>query len=263
VEAVGGAVEFGSQTVSREDHDRLARENAALRHQAAALALRVTELEGEVELLTATRLFDAGGGRLGARGRLIPAAIVAPDLLSWRASRLVNAGSLQGVRRDAPVVSRYFTLDEGAEGGIRDGMSVVLGEALIGVVDQVGTHDARFKLLSDVTVQMKVRIGRFTDNGFVPLTRYFWLTGRGAGKMEIHDAEKRDVDSGLVREGDVVLSDLTSGTLPVALTVGRITEVRPDRDNPLLSILTIESEVDPVSLRRVYIYDPTSGKGEP
>lgn len=257
-EALEDAVGPGSEPISRYEHEKLVRENAALQHRAAALTLRVAELESEVELVTATRLWDVDGGRLGARGRLIPAGVVALDLLPWRESRLVNAGSLQGVRRGAPVVSRYFTVDEGEEAGIRDGMSVLLGETLVGVVEQVGTHDARVKLLSDVTVQMKVRIGRFTENGFVPLGRYFWLTGRGDGRMEIRDAEQRDVDAGVVRVGDMVLSDPTSGTLPVALTVGRIAEVKPDRDNPLLCILTVETDIDPASLRRVYVYDATS-----
>ncbi|RME41043.1 MAG: rod shape-determining protein MreC [Planctomycetota bacterium] len=228
----------------------------ALRHQAAALAARVAELEREVEILTATRLRDIGGKRLGSRGKLIPARVVAEDLLPWRSSRLLDAGSLQGVRRGAPVASRYFTLDQGSERGVRDGMAVLLGEVLVGWVEQVGTHTARMKLLSDVDVQMKVRLGRFTENGFALLERGFWLVGRGHGVMQILDAERRDVEAGRIAVGDVVLTDPSGDVLPASMTVGTVAAIETDPKHPLLSILTVRSPVDPNALRRVYIYEP-------
>lgn len=253
VESVGGR---SGEQIPLESFEQLKLEKAALLHKTAALAVRVDELEREVEILSATRLWDAGGRRLGAEGRLIPAGVVVADLLPWRSSRLVSAGSLQGVRRGSAVVSRYFTIDRGGETGVRDGMAVLLGETLVGLVAQVGTHTSRVKLLGDITVEMKVRVGRFTDDGFVPLDRYFWLKGRGQETMEIRDAERRDVDAGIVQVGDVVLSDPSSDLLPAAMTIGRITAIKPDHDNPLLSILTVQSPIASTDLRRVYLYDP-------
>lgn len=72
--------------------------------------------------------------------------------------------------------------------------------------------------------------------------------------MEIGDAQKRDVDAGLIAVGDFVLSDPSTGALPTAMTIGKISAIEPDRDNPLHSILTIEGAVDVSSLRRVYVY---------
>jgi len=242
--------------VSREEHEQLQRKHAALAHQAAALATRVAELEKDVEILTATRLWNAGGNNLGVKGHLVPARVILGDLLSWRSSQLINAGSLQGVRDGAPVASRYF-VDQGESSGLQNGMAILLGESLIGQVERVGTHTARIKLLSDVSIQRKVRIGRLTDEGFTSLDRFFWLMGRGGGVMQIRDAQRRDVDEGHLMVGDIVLSDPGSDVLPAAMTIGSITHIETDPKNPLLSILTVRSAVDPESLRRVYVYDPS------
>lgn len=254
-DAVGGAARRQAGPVSRDVFDALQRQKAALEHQTAALSVRVADLERETQLLTATRLWDVEGRGIGARGRLIPARIVAPDLLPWRSSRVVGAGTLQGVRRGSGVISRIFTIDQGDAGGVDHGMAVLLGEVFVGMVEQAGTHTARVKLLTDVSVEMKVRIGRFTDGEFIPLDKYFWLAGRGDERMEIRDAERRDVEAGVIRVGDTVLSDPTSDILPAAMTIGKISAVAPDRDNPLLSILSVQSAVDLTSLRRVFVYD--------
>lgn len=254
-------------------------EKAALAHQVTALTVRVAELEREVGILTATRLWDVAGRRLGASGQLIPAGVVTGDLLPWRSSSLINAGTLQGVRPGAAVTSCHFTVDRGADDGMRSGLAILLGETLIGWVEQAGTHTARVKLLTDPSVEMKVRIGRFekvTDasvdskpqGGLKPAASnqqpvfrlaegYFWLTGRGNGRMQIRDVKRGDVESGVVQVGDTILSDPASGLLPAAMTIGHVIEITPDRANPLLSILTVRAEVDEKALRRVYVYDPT------
>lgn len=256
VDAVGSTFDGPNNAVTFETFEQLRREKTALLHRTAALGVRVAELEREVEILAATRMWSTDGRRLGVRGKLIPADVLVADMLPWRSSRLVTAGSLQGVRSGSAVVSRYFTIDRGDSSGVQGGMAILLGETLVGLVDQVGTHTARARLLDDVSVQMKVRIGRFTDDGFAPLERYFWLKGRGQGIMEIRDAERRDVDAGVIQIGDTVLSDPTSGMLPAAMTVGTITAIDSDRKNPLLSILTVKGPIAPSDLRRVYVYDP-------
>ena len=134
-------------------------------------------------------------------------------------------------------------------------MAVLLGEVLIGMVEQVGTNTWRMKLVSDVTVQMKVRIGRLSDDGFKSLEPFFWLTGRGSGVMQVRDAPQRDVANGLLAVGDIVLSDQASQTLPASMTIGFVTAIATDPKNPLLSILTIHSAVDVSQLRRVFVYD--------
>lgn len=263
VDTVNDALQSDASAVSGQQHAAFQRERAALEHQVAALTTRVRELEEEVDILTATRLWGSQVGRLGARGRLIPARVIANDLLPWRSSRLINVGSLQGVRSGSPVTSNVFTIDRGSEAGVGNGMTILLREALVGTVEQVGTHTARVKLLSDVDTALKIKIGRFTDDGFELLERYFWLVGRGSGVMEISDAQRREVDDGNIQVGDMVLSDPTDEMLPAGMTIGKITAIRPDYDNPLLSILTVSSVVEERMLRRVYVFDPAGERPDP
>lgn len=246
----------GSVTISPGDFSASQRRQAALEHQTAALSERVEELEREVQVLNATRLWDVGGRRIGSRGRLIPARTVAGDMLSWRSSALVTAGSLQGVAPQSIVVSSMFTVDRGETAGIREGLAILLGEAYVGMVEQVGTHTSRVKLLSDPSVQMKVRLGRFEDAGFSLADGYYWLVGRGDGRMEIRDVEAKNLESGAVRVGDTVVSDPTDAELPAALTIGKVVRIMPNRDRPLFANLEIEPSVKEGNLARVYIFDP-------
>lgn len=250
----------GKQTyfpdVDGQTHELLRREKIAMEHKLSSLSVRIEELQRDVGILTATRMWGVEGQRIGSSGRLIPAGVVTSDLLSWRSSRLINAGSLQGVKNGAPVASQYFTIDRGDQADVRSGMAILRGETFIGIIEQTGSHTARVKLLSDISVQMKVRIGRFNENEFTLVDGYYWLVGRGKGSMEIRDVPCRDVDAGSVQVADVILSDPTSGILPTAMTIGRVTNIRADRDQPLFSILTVESDIDESWLQRVYVFDP-------
>jgi cell shape-determining protein MreC len=254
------AVSAESPPVAAADYLAIERHNAALEHQVVALSQRVWSLEDEVALLTATRLWQTGDDLLGAQGRLIPAKVLHRDLVSWRDSRLVRAGTLQGVRRGAPVTSAAFTVNRGTESGIRDGLAIVLGETLVGVVEQAGTHTSRVKLISDTSVQMKVRLGRIDDDGFAPHGGAYWLVGRGRGEMVLRDVPRDLVRSGEIAEGDVVLSDPSANLLPVAMVIGRISAIEPDRSNALLSIARVAAECRLDALQRVYVFDP---QGDP
>jgi len=81
--------------------------------------------------------------------------------------------------------------------------------------------------------------------------------------MEIHDAERREVDAGIINVGDIILSDPMDEMLPAAMTIGKIASIHPDYDNPLLAVLTIASSVEEDRLRRVYVFDPVGEHPEP
>ena len=119
------------------------------------------------------------------------------------------------------------------------------------------------KLLSDVSEEMKVRLGRFADGQFLMHDGYYWLMGKGGGRMEIRDVDKRRVDDGTIAVDDVVLSDPRSELLPTALIIGRVVEINSDRDKPLFAILAIESVADLESMHRIYVYDPDSSDSQP
>lgn len=244
--------------VSREHYEQLLLEKELHEHRAAALAARVEQLQNDVALLENTRLWGVGGRRLGAQGKLVPARVIAHDVLSWRDSYRVTAGSLQGVRPHQAVTSREFTLElrHAAGENIAKGMAILLGEVLVGTVGNADTHTSRVRLMSDLGVETKVLLGRFQDDEFFSPDRYFWMTGRGNGRMEIQDVHHRDVEAGLVAEGDLVLADPTLGDLPVPMTIGRIASIEVNHKEPLLAVVTVEAGIDPSTLNRVYIYVP-------
>ncbi len=256
IDAAGNALDSNEASVPSEAYEALALQRDAYGRQLAAASMRVADLEREVAMLTATRAWQVDSSRIGTRGRLIPARMIAGDLLAWRDSRLLMAGMTQGARRGDAVTTARFSLAQGESAGLRNGLAVLLSEALIGWVDQVGTHTSRVRLVSDMGVEMKVRLGRFHDHAFVPSDRYYWLVGKGRGVMELRDVERRDLEGGLVQAGDTVLSDTDSETLPAAMTLGTVTRIDPDHNNPLLAVATVAAAVPPSTLRKVYIFDP-------
>ncbi len=251
-----------SELLTPENYDRLHRQKESLEHRAATYALRISELEDELKILSATRLWDVDGQRIGTEGKLIPARVLTKDMIAWRDSRLINAGSLQGILPGAAVASRWFHIDRGQSEGLVDGMAILLGEVLVGIVETASTHTARAKLLSDISVETKVRIGRFEGEGFFAIEQFFWMIGRGQGVMEIPDVDRRLVDGGTISEGDIVLADSIAIGLPAPMTVGRIESIQPDRKNPLLSILTVRGAIDMASLRQVYVFVPDNAFNE-
>lgn len=174
---------------------------------------------------------------------------------------MLSAGTSHGVQPGQAVASRHFTVDRGEGDGAREGMAILLGETLVGWIEQVGSHNSRVKLLCDVSVQRKVRIGRHTaDRGVVLIDGYHWLKGKGRGRMEIEGVDRRLVDPQrpLIQVGDVVVSDPNAEELPTAMAIGSVDSIVLDRDNPLLATLGVVSGVDEHALDRVYVYDPTA-----
>lgn len=249
-----------NNSVTPDESQAMLRANVALENQSAALTARIEELESQVRALTATRLWDADGRKLGSRGRLIPADVVGQDVAAWRSSRMLSAGSWQGVSSGAAVVSRHFTVDQGEAAGARSGLAILLGESLVGFIDSTATHTSQAKLLSDLSVQMKVRVGRVEGGAFSLVEGYFWLRGAGDVGMLIRDVDRRLIDAKRIQVGDRVLSDSQNDVLPAALNIGRITDIAADRDNPLFAILTVQSTISEEMLRRVYVFDPATSE---
>ncbi|UCG17612.1 MAG: rod shape-determining protein MreC [Phycisphaerales bacterium] len=234
--------------VSVEEHQGVVRQKEAFEHLAHALAQRVEVLERRNRELTAIRRLGLDG-----RGQLIRARVISEDLISWRESRLVDAGSLGGVRRGAAVVSNHFTVDVGRDKGVQDGLRVLSSETLVGAVWHTGTHTSRVQLLTDPSTEMVVTIGRHRDGELVPLGKDFWMVGVGNGWLEVRDVGHKYVKEGDVRVGDVVLTVGDEAVLPVPVVIGAIRKIRQDPDNGLLYILDVEPAVAPSGLRHVYI----------
>ena len=246
----------GDRPVSYERYDAVQRENEVLAHQLASATARLTALRQDYEDATGIRQ------RGLADGRLIPARIVAGDALAWRESRLINAGALSGVKHSALVSSHYFTLGLEGESTARTGLAVLAGEALVGFVEQVGTHTARVRLLTDRQTRMPVLIARLRDGAFLPLEAEFWLEGTGGPKLQVRDVDHRYVESEAIAEGDYILSVARDPRLPAAMTVGIISGVHADQDNSLLYWLEVAPAIAPDEIRRVFVVDVGEAEAE-
>jgi cell shape-determining protein MreC len=251
VDGVGGAVESAAGTSSgAPEAAELTRTVAKLTHQLASLASRHQALERDYAAATALRRRGFEGGRL------IPATVVAADALPWRQSRLINAGLLSGVREAAGVTTNQFTIHTAAAKGASKGLAVVTGELLIGFVDQVSTHSARVRLVTDRATTMPVVVARLEEKRLLPLEAQFWLAGTGGPLIEVRDVDHRYIKSGAIKKGDLVLTTPHDARLPVPLTVGSVSRIRRDPDNRLLYLLDVEPGVDLDQVRRVFVVDP-------
>jgi len=236
------------ELVPAERDERLAAEHEALRRRAESLAARVADLERRNEELAGIR--RAG---LGDRGRLIPARVIGGDAASWRDSALVPGGALRGLRAGQFVVSQHFAVDAGSEIGVADGMKVLAGELLVGVVDRVATHTARVRLVTDPETEIEVLVGRMAEDRFSAAPSRFRLIGVGSGKMRIGDVDRRYIETGDIRVGDSVLTVPDDPWTPPAIHIGTVTSADPDPDNRLLYLLTVTPAEDPSNVRAVYV----------
>jgi cell shape-determining protein MreC len=261
-DAVTGLIPSDGPGLSKAEAEAVLREREALRHQLVAISHRVRDLENENAVLTAIRLHQVAGMSIGAKGRLIPGRVIAGDMLPWPSSRLVDAGTLRGVKGGAAVASRHFSVELGEADGVAEGMAILLAEVFVGVVDSAGTHTCRVRLLSDPASRVKIRTGRLLDDSYIPGELTFWLEGRGDGVMEIRDIDLRDVESGAIAVGDIILIDPDTGLVPAPMTAGHIAKIETDVRNPLLGIATVESPLDESALRRVYVFDPNQPQPE-
>jgi len=231
--------------------DQLNRKMAAQQHQIAALHMRVRQLEKANEKLTGIRNlgFDSG--------RLIPAKIVAGDSLSWRDARLVDRGTLRGVRTGSVVLSAYF-VNIGEKEEVEDGMMVLAGETLVGQVVRVSTHTAQLLLVTDPASRPRlVQIIHLGDDqeSYIPEGSAFFLHGLGNGRMEIKDVDQDFIRRREIQPNDLVVLAETNSQLPLPVVVGRIKDIRQDDNNRVLYRLIVEPECDLKKIRSVYIVD--------
>lgn len=251
-DAAKDAVAGDEGAISREDWHELVRENQALTHQLTALASRYEALDREHAALAGVRNRGLTGGKL------VSARVVASDASPLSDSRLVNAGRLSGVREGAAAASSHFTIENNDANDVQSGMSVLSGEALIGFVDQVGTHAARIRLLSDAGMELTVTIARLADGKYYPLDADFWMVGTGTSGsgLQIRDVSHRYIRDGAIQEGDFVLTSPIDTRLPAPLNVGVVSRIEADPDNALLYRLDVTPAVDYGKVRGVFVVDP-------
>ncbi|MDX1691550.1 MAG: rod shape-determining protein MreC [Acidimicrobiia bacterium] len=102
------------------------------------------------------------------------------------------------------------SIDKGRDAGIAVDMPVVDEGGLVGRIISVTDDTARFRLITDPTMRVAVRVERTGEQGI--------LTGRGTGPM---DLEMFNTDAALL-EGDLLVS--ADGRFPSGIVVARVLE---------------------------------------
>ncbi len=221
----------------------------ALQRAVASLTAQNAHLRHEVDQLTGLR-----NRSLGATGRLIPTRAIADDASVWRRSKLILGGIRRGVNNADAVITR-MDIDATTDNGTRNGLAVLAGESLVGVIEHAGTFTSRVRLLSDPATRIPVAVGRTKDDAFVGPDAVFWLLGRGENRIEMRDIHHRYVDDGTIRVGDIVLTLPDDPELPPSLVIGSISRIYPDPDNALLYIFEVDTGLDLAAVRRLYVVD--------
>jgi cell shape-determining protein MreC len=250
-DAVGEAVEGPAPpAIDADEYDALRTRSQSYQNMIASLSLRVRALEQERDDLAGLRKLG-----LDSTGQLIPARVISSDMLSWHRAKLVDAGSLRGVRAGAAVTSNEFSVAAGTSQGMRNGLRVLAGEVLVGTVVQVGTHQSRVQWLTDPATKMPVVIGHPSQNGLEPLDAEFWMVGMERRGLQIRDVDHGYVERHEVQTGDLVMSLSDDERLPISVMIGTVSAIHPDPDNALLYVLEVTPAVDLDRLRRVYAVD--------
>lgn len=193
---------------------------------------------------------------------LLPAKIVARDIVEWRDSVLVERGSSRNVRRKDWVASRFF-VNQGRVQEVAEGQAVLAGECLLGRIEQVSPYMSSVQLLTDIdSPRIEVRIGSLRDTVFEFIDFPCSLRGIGRGQMAIEDVDYRrvrevDPEQGDIRRriklGDLVFSAPGQLGLPMPLVIGKIVEFKEDPKKRLVVSLVVEPSVTIEQLREVLI----------
>ena len=194
----------------REAYLRVVRENAELRSRLLAL--------GEPAKLVP--LDTAYWARMPLR---IEASVLAHDSSPWRGSVVISAGTREGVR---------------------EGLPVVVGNRLVGLVAEAGALTSRVRLLTDpgCRVWAEVLFGERTAEGL--------LAGTGGDRLEMERVPSEGATA-----GGPVFTGAGGGDVPRGLYVGTATSVA-DVDRNGVAEVEVTPAIAPAGLRIVNVLAP-------
>ncbi len=216
---------------------------------------------------TYRRVFSAAfGPDADVPVRLVPARAVATDSLPYGWTRVLNAGSNDGVDGGMLATQRLILTDRRKQ--LPPNLAVLGDSALVGRIMESGAFTARLQLVTDANFSSRVHIARVIDPSsprevqvdarrvtLTPQINYAieaYARGNGAGLLvcdpipAVHN----------VRPGDILQTRGRDALLPVPVVMARVTEVSDDPEHAGMVIVTAKPLADLASLRDVYIIVP-------
>jgi cell shape-determining protein MreC len=204
-------------------------ENTDLRTQVESLRADVQRLE---EL-------NADRDKIGdLRSRCTPVEVVGGDAGLSDSSRMINGGSLRG---------------------LRDEMPVICPDGIVGQLSKVGETASRVQFITDKGVSVVVSFARVEkdDAGKARMVNASFpdsvAIGQGDGKMIITNKPWKDLN-GVVKVNDwVMLDDKDRAWRNLVYRVGRVTDVLQQKNDAKFGEIHIASTVDPTRLKEVMV----------
>jgi rod shape-determining protein MreC len=189
--------------------------------EARELRARVEQLQAQVDALTAEnvrlREYEAEAQELRSLlnfTREYPVtAFLGADVVGRQACTTFPCGEVIGT--DPNPYLRYITINVGAQQGVKGGMPVVGGGAvLVGRIAQVGPRTSKVQLLTDLDSAVAALLQTSRATGLV--------VGQPDGSLRMEYIEQ----GASVAVGDFVLTSGLGGILPKGLLIGQVTEVQ-------------------------------------
>ncbi len=201
-----GLTEISTYVNTRADDFRevqeVLSENAALKAQVDELTQQNDKLtEERFELIDLRELFELDAeyeeyDKIGAR-------VIGKDPGNWYS---------------------VFVIDKGEEDGIKEGMNVISGAGLVGIVTKTGAHWAQVRSIIDDDSNVSGRMLNTSDNLIV----YGSLESIGNGTIEF--GQLRDPDDEVDVGDKIVTSNISDRYLP-GIAIGYITSIKKDPNN--------------------------------
>lgn len=219
---------------------RAEQDNARLAAKAAELERQLREMRRIIGQLSDYPLM------------LVPAHVLSRDYVLPESIMTIDAGSRQGVSGGHWVVTAYIS--QGKTAGVRKGEAVVDAEGVIGLVEQVGPHVSRVKLITSDRCSLAARVmhwnasaGQWVAQAEIGVTR-----GSGDGRtLHLQHIPK----SVAVCPGDYVVTASGDTGMTGSLIIGQVTEVL-SAPAKLTYDITVRPRVDLDKLGRVYVLSP-------
>jgi rod shape-determining protein MreC len=211
--------------------DQLQTENTELRAEVERLALenvRLTDAAAENIRLREALEFKQANPTLQMRGA---------DVLARGTEGLVPG---RVVSRDPSPYLSHLTINLGKRDGIREGMTVISPQGLVGRIIATGERTARVLLLTDRASAV---------NGLTMRTRATGIIqGMGTDRLTMRYIEQ-GVD---IKVGDIVLTSGLGGAFPRSQPIGQVVSVR-QQDIELFQAAEIRPTVDFSRLEQVIV----------
>ena len=222
----GTMLKLHDSLVNMEENNRtkasLQAENIALKQQLDQLtgaAFRIENLEAENALLNKL----VGYKETHQEQKLLPARIIA-----------LNMGEL----RDACLV------DKGQEDGVQQGMLIIAGSGLSGVIEEVYPSTSRMTIISSSRTRIGARVLR-ADSRAVGVVTGRSLTGTALKLQYL----PREAD---IKEGDRIVTSGVGGKYPPGIYIGTVGKVEVDAGG-LQKLAQINPAANLTSLEKVFI----------